>query len=253
MSQFIKVVFCATLFAGIPFVAPTAVALPAAGQIACAAGICHSLHDEDALVQEVRQRGGGGMRGGNRGSHSAYRQGGSRASMGGGSRGGARYASRGGDPRGGVRHATRGDSRQFNRGASGYGRGSESRQAARGGQRYVGRGDTRRGRSETRYDRRHDGRYSRHHDNRHNGRHHGGHRHRDDYHFYYGGGGWLGYYGYPYGYNDYYDYYDYGYASYTDQTGHVQWCLNRYRSYDPATDTFLGYDGEYHRCNSPFS
>jgi len=33
---------------------------------------------------------------------------------------------------------------------------------------------------------------------------------------------------------------------------HVEWCLNRYRSYNPNTDTFLGYDGRYHRCNSPF-
>jgi hypothetical protein len=33
---------------------------------------------------------------------------------------------------------------------------------------------------------------------------------------------------------------------------HVQWCLNRYRSYNPRTDTFLGYDGRYHRCRSPW-
>jgi hypothetical protein len=33
---------------------------------------------------------------------------------------------------------------------------------------------------------------------------------------------------------------------------HVQWCLNRYRSYDPSTDTFMGYDGYRHRCNSPY-
>jgi hypothetical protein len=33
---------------------------------------------------------------------------------------------------------------------------------------------------------------------------------------------------------------------------HVEWCLNRYRSYDPGSDTFLGYDGYRHRCNSPF-
>lgn len=35
-------------------------------------------------------------------------------------------------------------------------------------------------------------------------------------------------------------------------SAHVDWCLNRYRSYDPASDTFLGYDGYRHRCNSPF-
>jgi len=35
-------------------------------------------------------------------------------------------------------------------------------------------------------------------------------------------------------------------------SAHVHWCLNRYRSYDPASDTFLGYDGYRHRCNSPY-
>ncbi|CAN5142031.1 BA14K family protein [soil metagenome] len=34
---------------------------------------------------------------------------------------------------------------------------------------------------------------------------------------------------------------------------HVQWCLNNYRSYNPATDTFNGYDGLRHRCNSPYN
>ncbi len=33
---------------------------------------------------------------------------------------------------------------------------------------------------------------------------------------------------------------------------HVRWCLNRYRSYNPRTDTFMGYDGYRHRCRSPF-
>lgn len=33
---------------------------------------------------------------------------------------------------------------------------------------------------------------------------------------------------------------------------HVTWCLNRYRSYDPATNTFVGYDGRLHVCISPF-
>lgn len=30
---------------------------------------------------------------------------------------------------------------------------------------------------------------------------------------------------------------------------HVQRCEARYRSYNPRTDMFLGYDGQYHRCN----
>lgn len=29
---------------------------------------------------------------------------------------------------------------------------------------------------------------------------------------------------------------------------HVDRCLNRYRSYDPSSDTYLGYDGRRHRC-----
>ena len=33
---------------------------------------------------------------------------------------------------------------------------------------------------------------------------------------------------------------------------HVQWCMNRYQSYDSQSDTFMGYDGAPHRCNSPY-
>jgi hypothetical protein len=51
------------------------------------------------------------------------------------------------------------------------------------------------------------------------------------------GFGTPGYYGGYYG----------GYHS-----AHIDWCLNRYRSYDPRTDTFLGYDGFRHRCRSPY-
>jgi BA14K-like protein len=29
---------------------------------------------------------------------------------------------------------------------------------------------------------------------------------------------------------------------------HVARCLNRYRTYYPHTDTFIGYDGDEHRC-----
>lgn len=34
---------------------------------------------------------------------------------------------------------------------------------------------------------------------------------------------------------------------------HVDWCLRRFRSYNPRTDQYLGYDGYYHRCKSPYS
>ncbi|MCC8235699.1 BA14K family protein [Pinisolibacter aquiterrae] len=30
--------------------------------------------------------------------------------------------------------------------------------------------------------------------------------------------------------------------------GHVDRCLRRYRSYDPSTDAYRGYDGRLHRC-----
>jgi hypothetical protein len=33
---------------------------------------------------------------------------------------------------------------------------------------------------------------------------------------------------------------------------HVAYCENKYRSYDRRTDLYLGYDGEYHRCVSPY-
>lgn len=29
---------------------------------------------------------------------------------------------------------------------------------------------------------------------------------------------------------------------------HVRRCLDHYRSYDPASDTFVGYDGRHHYC-----
>jgi hypothetical protein len=33
---------------------------------------------------------------------------------------------------------------------------------------------------------------------------------------------------------------------------HVAWCLSRYQSYDPASDTYLGQDGERYLCISPY-
>lgn len=57
---------------------------------------------------------------------------------------------------------------------------------------------------------------------------------------------------YYYGYGPYYR--PYAYRPYYAPTGsrHVRWCLNRYRSYDPRSNTFLGYDGYRHRCRSPY-
>jgi len=33
---------------------------------------------------------------------------------------------------------------------------------------------------------------------------------------------------------------------------HVAWCLSRYRTYDPYTDTFIGKGHRSYRCNSPY-
>ncbi len=43
-------------------------------------------------------------------------------------------------------------------------------------------------------------------------------------------------------------YYAYGGRS----QAHVQWCLQRFRSYDITSDTYLNYDGNRYRCNSPY-
>ena len=33
---------------------------------------------------------------------------------------------------------------------------------------------------------------------------------------------------------------------------HVDWCSGRYQSYDPRTDTYIGWDGFAHRCIAPY-
>jgi hypothetical protein len=35
-------------------------------------------------------------------------------------------------------------------------------------------------------------------------------------------------------------------------SAHVQWCMNRYRTYDPATDTYIPRVGQRAYCNSPY-
>ncbi|MFN4142765.1 BA14K family protein [Aestuariivirga sp.] len=100
------------------------------------------------------------------------------------------------------------------------------------------------------YKKRHDG--WRHDRWRYNHRHHGSrYRYRyPGYPFFYGGF-WYSdpWWRYDYPYYGYYP--SYRYRAY-DNEAHVEWCLNRYRSYNPRTDTFLGYDGRRHRCNSPY-
>jgi len=71
------------------------------------------------------------------------------------------------------------------------------------------------------------------------------------------GYGYGGYYGDPTYYDDYAtnDYYDNGYPGDVGSPGYVvsgvvdpAYCAQRYRSYDPASGTYLGYDGLRHPC-----
>lgn len=47
--------------------------------------------------------------------------------------------------------------------------------------------------------------------------------------------------------NNYYD--DDGYYG----SRHVEWCLDRYRSYNPRTNTWVSYSGVVRQCRSPYS
>ncbi|QOZ53496.1 BA14K family protein [Bradyrhizobium sp. CCBAU 53338] len=95
----------------------------------------------------------------------------------------------------------------------------------------------------------------------------GGNWHGGSWHHHRGGGFWPGfaagaaigglgsyaYYGGPYYGDGYYDdgYYDDGatVAVVPDTGGDsVAYCAQRYRSYDPASGTYLGYDGLRHPC-----
>lgn len=59
--------------------------------------------------------------------------------------------------------------------------------------------------------------------------------------------GSYAYYDDPYYYNDPY-YYDDGGAVVVSGGGDPSYCAQRYRSYDPASGTYLGYDGLRHPC-----
>ena len=45
-----------------------------------------------------------------------------------------------------------------------------------------------------------------------------------------------------------------GSAAYTTglTEANLEWCIARYRSYNPATNTFVGYDGYAHACVGPY-
>ena len=55
---------------------------------------------------------------------------------------------------------------------------------------------------------------------------------------------YYGYYGAPYPYGPG----PYAYAPGPVGGGGVAYCEAHYRSYNPATGTYLGYDGAYHQC-----
>lgn len=67
-----------------------------------------------------------------------------------------------------------------------------------------------------------------------------------------GGLGSYAYYGSGYGYYDdpyYYGYYDEpSVAVVQDGGGDAAYCARRFKSYDPASGTYLGYDGKRHPC-----
>jgi hypothetical protein len=65
-----------------------------------------------------------------------------------------------------------------------------------------------------------------------------------------GAGAYYGAYGN--GYNGYGGYYGDGYSAYGSSSGGddsaVAYCTQRFRSYDPASGTYLGNDGQRHAC-----
>ena len=79
-------------------------------------------------------------------------------------------------------------------------------------------------------------------------RYHRGYRWRPGFAIGIGAGAFAAY---PWGYDPYYDYgygyYDGGYESYAADAD-VQYCIQRFRSYDIATRTYLGFDGLRHPC-----
>ncbi len=117
-------------------------------------------------------------------------------------------------------------------------RGNRVERRARRANRRANRGDRRANRQERRarrYERRgHGKRYRRRR-----------HSHKHFYNgFYYANPWWL--------YSAPVVYYGTRYAG-SSYDLHVEWCEDRYRSYDERRDAFFGYDGYWHACISPYS
>jgi hypothetical protein len=52
------------------------------------------------------------------------------------------------------------------------------------------------------------------------------------------------------GEDDYYDDDEYDNGGWDNS--HIEWCLNRYRSYNPRNNTWVSYSGRMRKCISPF-
>jgi hypothetical protein len=46
--------------------------------------------------------------------------------------------------------------------------------------------------------------------------------------------------------------YDGGYYGGYGGSAHVRWCSSRYRSYNPRSNTWVGYSGRVYQCDSPY-
>ena len=54
-----------------------------------------------------------------------------------------------------------------------------------------------------------------------------------------------------YRYGDFKHRHKHRHAAYSSSR-HVAWCSDRYRTYDPSTDMFVGKGHRHYRCNSPY-
>ncbi len=101
--------------------------------------------------------------------------------------------------------------------------------------RFVGDNDFRRF-DRSRFDRRH-GRFDD------DGRHHRRFRNRTGAFIFFNNGWW---------YDEPWWTYDTAYVSGGYGDAHVQWCIDHYRSYNPANNTFVSYGGDVRECVSPY-
>jgi BA14K-like protein len=180
--------------------------------------------------------GGGGMRGG--GGAIYPRMGGGGRSFSGSGRsfgGGVTYMRRGGDF---SRQGMGMESRRM-RALARPGGGDFPRERFRRGDRpdrFVRDNDFRRF-DRKRFDRRH-GRFD---DD--DGRRHKRFRHRTGAFVFFNNGWW---------YDEPWWTYDTAYVGADYGDAHVQWCINHYRSYNPANNTFVSYGGDIRECVSPY-